>query len=735
MQIFWRRGLFPFIFLLSFFVLNDSVIAFLPFMEEIQGNMESTSDNKEATITPTPNPIKLDPQWWTYFAVEGETLLQRIEAVNIDFQKLYLSIDLQDQPAASALINKVITTLNALPQAMKQDSSSPTNAPVTFLKTYTLEKQQELNLQLRRLLVDIQDEQEDLEELQVRLSTAQKNVDNMMVAYLGQTQPSSKKILNGLEIMAYRANIALGEQNLRLTKNRLERLVAKNKSLLEELEHAKQNLDVQEFDEKQLERNISIFQQELDKKQKELAIAEANLLGIFNDTIEYSYNNSLFQREQHVLQAMVNRANAWARMTFHMFKYNLIMHLNKRFQDEHHLRGDLDKWREQISVVLKQASHWKKEALKEQDRIRQEYSFLIAQNVHPDAHQVRFNQSLRQGDMQVLASLEKLEEEIINTQWLIDLLEEHFRKNSTVWENWSIKIENTLSKGWNNLIQILNFSLFKISGVPITLFTIIKVLTILCLSFWISLLTRASLISFGKKRGDMAESALYSLGSLAHYFILLLGFIIAFCSIGLDSGNLVFLAGAMTFGISLGLQSLANNFFCGLRILFERKLKIGDHIELHSGHAGKVAEIHVQNTVVRTSDGQKVIVPNSELIGNTLVNWTRQHSHDYRRLHISFAVASGCDKELVRQVIIEAAKRVPCSLKNLQGYSEPQVWLVNFSSDSLEFKLVVWVDHNGSTYSDSKESDFLWEIESALRQYSIPLPLPSIQQFLSSVKP
>src|SRR5262249_5676072 len=148
---------------------------------------------------------------------------------------------------------------------------------------------------------------------------------------------------------------------------------------------------------------------------------------------------------------------------------------------------------------------------------------------------------------------------------------------------------------------------------------------------------------------------------------------------------------------------------------------IGDSVELHSGQEGKVSEIHVQNTVVRTNDGQKVIVPNSELIGNTLVKWTRHH-HDYRRLHIPFAVAPGCDKDLVRHIVIEAAKRVPCALRDLTDYHEPQVWLINFGHHALEFELVVWIDYEADAVTDSKDADFLWEIETALRDNNIPLP-------------
>ena len=325
--------------------------------------------------------------------------------------------------------------------------------------------------------------------------------------------------------------------------------------------------------------------------------------------------------------------------------------------------------------------------------------------------------------MSILTTLELLEDEIANTEWLIHHLEDDFTKKSTFFENAWISIKTSVSKAWNRVVNAMNFSLFKVSGIPITMWVLLKIVIIVSISFWLSIMVRSSLTAFGQRR-EMLPSPLYIVwGAWPTYFILMLGLIFALCSIGLDFSSLIYIAGALTFGLSFGLQSSANNFLCGIRILFERKLNIGDEVELHSGHSGRVLEIHVQNTVVRTSDGQRIIVPKSELIGNTLVNWTK-HNADDRRLHIPFAVAANCDKEHVRQIVIEAARRVPCALRGLPEYAEPQLWLVGFSSFAFEFKLVVWVDYNGDTVTDSKEADFLWEIETSLRKHEIPLPAP-----------
>lgn len=688
-------------------------------LEEI-ANLQP-ADNKEL---PTPNPVALHPQWWHYFHVDGEELKKRIQATNRLLQEVYTTLPIEEQGVAYPLIEKISNTLNALPFAKLQQNHSSQTESHPFLKSYSLEKQLELYKQIRKLKAEIKSENDHFKEAKNRLAKVQKNSDNLMVAYLGQTQPSTKKLLNGLEIMNYQTNIALGIENLKVVAHRVEEMTHRLSKLEEELTYSNDRLDVKEFDLAALENNMLIHEKDLEHSQKKLAIAETNLIGVFNDSNNDRNHHHLL--EQQLLQATVSRAHDWAKLAFHTFKYNLIMHMNGNFEEENDFRHNLEKWKEEISSISHQVHDWKKSALKEQDRIRHEYTALVAQEKQ-DSKLLKNNQMQRQANLNILAVVELLEEEISHTDWLINLLDIHFKKNSSLLMNWWIDFYNFTTKTWANLMLTMNYSLFKVKGVPITLWGIFKIIAIILISYWISRVVRSALISFGRRRGDMNEATLYTLGGLARYLILLLGLIVALCSIGLDMNSLVFIAGALMFGISFGLQSIANNFFCGLRILFEGKLKIGDYIELHSGHKGKVCEIHIQNTVVNTNDGQRVIVPNSELISNTLVNWAKQ-SIDYRRLHIPFAVAAESDKELVRRVVVEAAKRVPCLLKDPE-YSEPQVWLVNFDSYGLYFELVVWINYKAEAFSDSKEADFLWEIETALRESSIKPPTNLLDLF------
>lgn len=674
---------------------------------------------------PIPHPLELNPQWWHYFDAEGEELQKRVSAATRLLQEIFTALPIEEQNTALPLIKKISNTLNALPHA-KNQLQAPKEVAHSFLKIYTLENQLSLHRQIHAYKIEKKQEIDHHKEAKERLAKAQKHIDNLMVVYLGHPRPSAKKLLSGLEIMAYQTSIALTDLTLKIASNHIESLTSKIKKLEAELEYSKTHLATANFNRGELETTIAQREDELAKTQAALSAAEANLLGVFNDDPNDLSHHFLL--EQQLLKASVSHAHAWAKLTFHTFKYNLLLQLNDQLQDhdKYELRKNLNSWRDKVASMLQQANEWQKTALKEQDRIRQDFTTLIAQGESNDSKNMRMNHNQRELVLTILATVELLEEEIANTTWLIDMLDIHFQKNSSFLMNWWISLWDFFFRVWDSTLNAMNFSLFKITGIPITLWSILKIVVILFVTFWLAIAVRSILLLHGKKRG-LNESTLYSLGGLARYFIFLCGFIIALCSIGLDFSNLIFIAGALMFGISLGLQSIANNFFCGLRILFERKLKIGDYVELHSGHYGKVSEIHIQNTVVITSDGQKVIIPNAELISHTLGNWT-SHTFDYRRLHIPFSVAAGCDKEQIRTIVIEAAKRVPCMLKDENHPAE--VWLVKFDHYTLDFKLVVWIDYHGDSATKSREADFLWEIETALRAHNIPLPNTLFELFV-----
>ena len=156
-------------------------------------------------------------------------------------------------------------------------------------------------------------------------------------------------------------------------------------------------------------------------------------------------------------------------------------------------------------------------------------------------------------------------------------------------------------------------------------------------------------------------------------------------SIGVDFTAFAVVAGALGIGVGLGLQQLVANFFAGIVLLLDRSFTLGDFVELSSGLRGEVKRINIRSTLLTTTDGVDIIVPNSEFVTGQVINWTL--NEESSRFHIPFGVAYGSDKELVRRAGLEAAAALPSELRDPDN--APAVWFVGFGDSSLDFELVV----------------------------------------------
>src|SRR4029450_5996146 len=107
---------------------------------------------------------------------------------------------------------------------------------------------------------------------------------------------------------------------------------------------------------------------------------------------------------------------------------------------------------------------------------------------------------------------------------------------------------------------------------------------------------------------------------LLHYALVSIGFVLALVVLGVDLTKMTLLVSALGVGIGFGLQTIVNNFVCGLILLLERPLRVGDTIEL-GGQLVKITKIGLRSTTVQ-ADQADMIVPNTELITNRVTNWT-----------------------------------------------------------------------------------------------------------------
>ncbi|SFR92057.1 Mechanosensitive ion channel [Dyella sp. OK004] len=237
----------------------------------------------------------------------------------------------------------------------------------------------------------------------------------------------------------------------------------------------------------------------------------------------------------------------------------------------------------------------------------------------------------------------------------------------------------------------------------------------------LSAVLRYLLRRYARRHDNVNQSAVYTVGRLTHYLLLTLGVLLALNATGIPMARFTVFAGALGVGLGFGLQAIFNNFVCGLILLFDRSLKVGDFVELASGVHGVVRDIHIRATRVTTNDDLDILVPNSEFVNGQVVNWTVREG--LRRLKVPFHVAYGSDKEQVKEAALDAARAVPHT-HTLEGPRAPQVWLAEFGDWALKFQLVVWLNADATRRPGAAKAAYNWALHSALQAHGIRIPLP-----------
>ncbi len=277
--------------------------------------------------------------------------------------------------------------------------------------------------------------------------------------------------------------------------------------------------------------------------------------------------------------------------------------------------------------------------------------------------------------------------------------------------------------------DLLDTQLLQIGGTGITITTLIAAATIIAfaaIAAWaVRLLVKRAQVRLGEERAP----AVYIGGQVARYVIVFAGLAAAISTLGVDLSALSLFAGALGVGIGLGLQDVVKNFVCGIILLFDRSIEVGDYVELEDGTSGMVSSIGPRATTLLTNDNVNVMVPNANLLNGQLTNWTRNRAT--RRIHIPFSVAYGSDKDRVKAAALEAANSVPFTMPDDEVH-RTQVWLTQFGESSLDFELVVWPTLAAVKRPGSMKAAYCWAIDDALRKHDIEIPLPQTEVRLRS---
>ncbi|MDF1757686.1 MAG: mechanosensitive ion channel [Legionellaceae bacterium] len=217
---------------------------------------------------------------------------------------------------------------------------------------------------------------------------------------------------------------------------------------------------------------------------------------------------------------------------------------------------------------------------------------------------------------------------------------------------------------------------------------------------------------------DGEEETQVAIASILTYVGFAVSIISAFLVSGFDFTGLAIVAGALSVGIGLGLQSIVNNFVSGIILLIEKPIKPGDRINV-DGIEGFVKKIRVRSTQILTPTREDMIIPNSDLITHRVTNYMYTDKH--LTIFCEVGIGYGSDISLARELLIDIANKhseIMTSVKN----NKPRVFIRSFGENSMLFQL--WFMVRDGNKKVLVKSELYFEIERVFRENNIVIACP-----------
>ncbi len=295
--------------------------------------------------------------------------------------------------------------------------------------------------------------------------------------------------------------------------------------------------------------------------------------------------------------------------------------------------------------------------------------------------------------------------------------------------NVKVYFEKNLSNSWEKVRSVFFYPLFSAGEVNITLAFIFKFIFLLIAGFCVLKLIRKKSATLLMDKTKLSIGTINSITTLGYYVLLVFAVLIILTSVGVDLSQITVLVGALGVGIGFGLQTIANNFISGIILLTEQSVKIGDIIRLENGLTGEVKKIAIRATIIKTVDGNEVIVPNSELVSGRVDSWT--YSDNWRRLRIPFGVSYDSDPDEIVKIAAEAAREVSGTIENM--IHPINVRFTGFGDNSLDFTLRVWRRMTSLRGDQGLLSDYYFSLFRKFKQAGVDIPFPQNVLHMQSV--
>ncbi|MCC3862298.1 mechanosensitive ion channel family protein [Pseudemcibacter aquimaris] len=265
-------------------------------------------------------------------------------------------------------------------------------------------------------------------------------------------------------------------------------------------------------------------------------------------------------------------------------------------------------------------------------------------------------------------------------------------------------------------IDFLGGTTFTVGGNTLNLLGIITGAISLVVLLWSAVFLSNFIEGKLKEAPNVTPSARVLLSKVSRIVLVVLAFLFAMSSMGIDLTALAVFGGAIGVGLGFGLQKVVSNFISGVILLVDKSIKPGDVIEI-SGTYGRINKLAARYTSVISRDGREHLVPNEDIITQPVINWT--FSNKRVRRHLPVNVSYDSDIEHAMQLMMDAATETTRVIKN----PAPRVLIKSFGDNGIDLELRMWIrdSENGVSNIASDVYLLIWK---KFNEEGIEFPFP-----------
>jgi small-conductance mechanosensitive channel len=265
--------------------------------------------------------------------------------------------------------------------------------------------------------------------------------------------------------------------------------------------------------------------------------------------------------------------------------------------------------------------------------------------------------------------------------------------------------------------KILNTTVFSIGDGPgVTVLQIAIALLTLLIGFWLARWAERTLSRQLEGR-KVDASVVQPIRRLFYVLVIVVLFFITLGLLGIPLTAFAFITGAVAIGVGFGAKNIINNFISGWILMWERPIRIGDFLEL-GNMLGTVESINTRFTRLRRIDGVHMMIPNSQLLENTVINWTIVDRT--LRSSVRVGVQYGSDVQTVKRLLDEILANNPDILEDPAS----AVVFEDFGDSALIFDAFFWIELTADRSLRGVRSALRFEIDRVFKENDIVIAFP-----------